>query len=139
MGRGGLAVWFIKRRSALNCVIVPYLTWILAAAALVLAGWAVIRIIRDQPVIFKQLIVAGGILALLLIAMIVAGVQMARGHSISDLVVFWGYFISAAVLFPLAGAWSLAERTKWSSVVLAVAGVAFAVVQLRLHQLWMGG
>lgn len=116
----------------------PYLTWVLAAASLGIAGWATVRTIRDQPVIFKQLIVAGGVLAVLLVTMIVAGVQAARGHAIEEPVTFWGYFIAGALLFPLAGVWAIAERTRWSSVVLLVAGVAFAVVQLRLSVLWAG-
>ena len=96
------------------------------------------RTVRDQPVIFKQLIVAGGVLALHLVAAVVAGVGMARGHSVPSAGMFWGYIVTAALLFPLAGVWAIAERTRWSSVVLAVAGLAFAVVQLRLGQMWGG-
>ncbi|MPV50035.1 MULTISPECIES: hypothetical protein [unclassified Pseudactinotalea] len=114
----------------------PFLNWILFACSLGLAAWAGLRTARDQPVVFKQLIVAGGILVLLFATMIVAGIQLGRGHEIADGVTFWGYFIAAALLFPLAGVWAIAERTRWSSVVLIVAGVAFAVVQLRLLQLW---
>lgn len=116
----------------------PYLTWIIAAASLVIAVWAGIRTAKDQPVIFKQLIVAGVVLGLTLVTMVVAGVQMAQGHPIDDKVLFWGYFIAGAVLFPIAGVWSIAERTRWSSVVLFVAAIAFAVVQLRIHVLWVG-
>ena len=116
----------------------PYLTWILAAGGLFVAGWAGIRTIRDQPVIFKQLIAAGVVLALTIVSMVVAGVQMALGHHIDDQVLFWGYFIAGAILFPIAGVWAIAERTRWSSVVLLVAGIAFAVVQLRVHALWAG-
>lgn len=116
----------------------PYLSWILAVAAIFLAGWALVRLLRDQPVIFKQLIAAGVILALLLGAMVTAGIQLASGHSVMDPVVFWGYYIAGALLFPLAGLWAVAERTKWSSAVLLLACLAFAIVQLRLHVLWVG-
>lgn len=116
---------------------VPYLTWILIAGSLVVAAWAGIRTIRDQPVIFKQLIFAGIVLGLMLITMVVAGVEIFRGHPIPDPILFWGYYIAGAVLFPIAGVWSIAERTRWSSVVLLVAGISFAVVQWRLYVLWM--
>lgn len=116
----------------------PYLTWFLAAGSLVIAGWAAIRTIRDAPVIFKQLIAAGAVLAGLLVTMVVAGVQIFQGHTITEPVTFWGYFIAGAFLFPLAGVWAIAERTRWSSVVLLIAAIAFAVVQLRLHVLWGG-
>jgi len=99
---------------------VPYLTWFLAAGSLVIAGWAAIRTIRDAPVIFKQLIAAGAVLAGLLVTMVVAGVQIFQGHTITEPVTFWGYFIAGAFLFPLAGVWAIAERTRWSSVVLLI-------------------
>lgn len=116
----------------------PYLTWILAAGSLVIAGWAGLRTARDQPVIFKQLIAAGAVLGLNLITIVVAAVQVFAGHGLGDPVLFWGYFIAGLVLFPIAGVWSIAERTRWSSVVLLVAAIAFAVVQLRVHVLWTG-
>lgn len=118
---------------------VPYLTWIVAAGSLVIAGWAGIRTIRDQPVIFVQLKAAAVVLAILLVTMIVAGVQLWQGHTVAEPVMFWGYFISGLILLPVAGVWSVAERTRWSSVVLLVAAVATAVVVLRLHFLWIGG
>lgn len=121
----------------INLAPVPYLTWILILGSLAVAGWAGIRTIRDQPVIFKQLILAGGVLGLMLITMIVAAVEIFRGHPIPDPVLFWGYYIAGAILFPVAGIWSIAERTRWSSVVLLVAGLSFAVVQWRLYVLWM--
>lgn len=116
----------------------PYLTWILAAGSLAVAGWAGVRTIRDQPVIFKQLIAAGAVLVGLLVTMIVAIVQVSLGHPVQEPVTFWGYFIAGALLFPLAGVWSIAERTRWSSVVLLVAGISLSVVLLRLHVLWVG-
>lgn len=123
----------------INLSPVPYLTWILIAGSLAVAGWAGIRTIRNQPVIFKQLIFAGAVLALMLVTMVVAGIAIFRGHPIGDPILFWGYYVAGGVLFPLAGVWSLAERTRWSSVVLLVAGISFAVVQWRLYILWMGG
>lgn len=114
----------------------PFLNWILIACCLGLAAWAGLRAARDQPVILKQLIAAGGVLALMFVTMIVAGVQLSQGHHIDDGVTFWGYYIAAVFVFLGAGVWAFADRTRWSSVVLIVAAVAFAVVQLRLLQFW---
>lgn len=114
----------------------PFLNWILLACSLGLAAWAGVRAARDQPVIFKQLIAAGVLLVVMIAAMVAAGIQLAGGHHIEDAVTFWGYYVAAALLVLGAAAWSFAERTRWSSVVLIVAAVAFAVVQLRLLQLW---
>lgn len=79
---------------------------------------------------------AGAVLAGFLVLAVVAGVQIVSAHPLADGVVFWGYFITGALVYPLAAVWAMADRTRWSSVVLAVAGVTFAVVQLRLVQLW---
>lgn len=115
------------------------MTWILAAGAIAIAGWATLRLLRDQPVIFKQLIAAGVVVALLLVSMVFAAIQLATGHNVTDPVVFWGYYIAGALLFPFAGLLAVAERTKWSSVVLLIASLAFAIVQMRLYTLWVGG
>jgi hypothetical protein len=37
---------------------------------------------------------------------------------------------------PLAAAWAFAERTRWSSVVLAGAALVVAFLELRLLQIW---
>ena len=41
------------------------------------------------------------------------------------------------VLIPVAWFWANVERTRFSGVVLAVAGLAVAVMTLRLLQLWV--
>ncbi|GAB3385897.1 hypothetical protein GCM10027568_03550 [Humibacter soli] len=49
---------------------------------------------------------------------------------------FYIYLISALIL-PVAGAfWSLIERTRWSTVVLGVVGLAIAVMVYRMGQIW---
>lgn len=49
---------------------------------------------------------------------------------------FYIYLISA-LLLPIAGAfWALIERTRWSTVVLGVVGLAIAVMLYRMGQIW---
>ncbi|MGN6125329.1 MAG: hypothetical protein ACTHON_02090 [Humibacter sp.] len=49
---------------------------------------------------------------------------------------FYIYLISALIL-PVAGAfWGLIERTRWSTVVLGVVGLAIAVMVYRMGQIW---
>lgn len=112
------------------------LTWTLIGACVLLAAWAGLRAIRDRPVILVQLI-AGGVIELgMVVQMIVAGVLLLGGASVADGVTFWGYLITALLLLPGAAVWAVAERTKWSSVVLIVAALAIAAMQLRVLQLW---
>ena len=49
---------------------------------------------------------------------------------------FYIYLISA-LLLPVAGAfWGLIERTRWSTIVLGVVGLAIAVMTYRMGQIW---
>jgi len=115
---------------------VVLLTWILIGACVLLAAWAGLRAIRDRPVILVQLI-AGGVIELgMVVQMVVAGVLLLGGASVADGVTFWGYLVTALLLLPGAAVWAVAERTKWSSVVLIVAALAIAAMQLRVLQLW---
>jgi hypothetical protein len=49
---------------------------------------------------------------------------------------FWLYLIAAAIIPPLAVVWALADRTRWSTVVLGVGALAVAVMAYRMHQIW---
>ncbi|MFV0425771.1 MAG: hypothetical protein ACK5KU_01900 [Beutenbergiaceae bacterium] len=104
-----------------------------SGAALLLALWALLWAARDRPVILKQLI-AGGVVEALMLAEIV--IAIVAGAGAPDPLVFWGYMITALLVLPFAAAWALAERTRWSSVVLAVASFALIVMQVRIFALW---
>lgn len=53
-----------------------------------------------------------------------------------SLLEFYIYLVSA-ILVPIgAGFWALVDRTRWSNVVLAVAGFAVAVMVFRMNQIW---
>lgn len=108
------------------------------ALAVLLAGWAGARAVLDRPVILRQLLAGAAVEALLLVQVVVAAVLTARGAEGVDLVTFWGYLVTALVILPVAAAWAFAERSRWSSVVLLVAGVTVAFLQLRLVQIWAG-
>lgn len=121
----------------LGAVWIP-LTWVVAAGALVVAAWAAWRAARDRPVILRQLVVAGVVEALLLVQAVVAAVRAATGDGPADAATFWGYLGTTLCILPAAAVWAFAERTRWSSVVLLVAGVTVAFLQLRAVQVWAG-
>ncbi|UFU04846.1 hypothetical protein [Ruania halotolerans] len=116
----------------------PIVILVLIAASLVLAGWAGWRAARNSPVILRQLIAAGAIEAGIVMQMIVAAVWIARGNEV-DPVLFWGYLVTALLVFPAAAVVAVVERTRWSSVVLVAACVTVVVMQVRVHQLWSVG
>ncbi|WP_156743273.1 hypothetical protein [Occultella aeris] len=112
-------------------------SWIIVGCCLVLAVWALVLAVRNTSVTFNQLIGAGVIEVALIAQMIVAGVSLGGGHELGDPVTFWGYLITALVMMPVAAVVAFAERSRWSSVVLAVAGAVLIVMQIRVNQVWM--
>lgn len=114
------------------------LTAAIIVVALLAAGYALVSTVRNRAMTAGHL-VALGVLELLLIAQAVVGfVKLGGGEGPDGSATFVGYLLGV-LLIPVAGAgWGLLERTRWGSGVLAVAGVAVAVMVVRLDQLWSG-
>lgn len=112
------------------------LTYAVVVLAAALTGWAVWFVVRDRAVILRQLwgaaVVEGALLVQLVVALVVT---LTRSPDV-DMVSFWGYLITVLLILPLAAVWAFAERTRWSSVVLAVAGVTVMFLEFRLTQIW---
>lgn len=106
------------------------------ALALALTGWAVVAAVRDQPVKGVQIPAMVAVEAALVVQAVAMGVVQAGGHHVPDAVLLWGYLVTSLLLLPLAFGWAFVERTRWSSVVLAVAAVVVVVLQVRIWQLW---
>lgn len=74
----------------------------------------------------------------LLIAQVVVAIvaPLAGNPPSGSLLEFWVYLVSA-VLLPIAGAgWALVERSRWSTVIMGVVGLAVAVMVWRMHAIW---
>lgn len=106
--------------------------------ALLVAAYALVSALRDRAMDAGHL--AGlGVLEVLLIAQAVVGfVELSGGEGPDGPATFVGYLLGS-LLIPVAGAgWGLLERSRWGSAVLVVAGVAVAVMIVRMNQLWSG-
>lgn len=109
------------------------------ALALALAVWAVVRTLRDQPVITRQLVAGAVIEVAILVQMIVAGVLLGTtDHDLLAPVTFWGYLVVSLLVLPAAAVVAVVERTRWSSAALLIACGTVAIMQVRVHQLWGG-
>jgi hypothetical protein len=75
---------------------------------------------------------------LLLIAqVVVAVIAPATGNSATGNVVeFWVYLVSAVIIPPAAVIWALTDRERWSTLIIAVACFAVAVMVFRMSQIW---
>ena len=74
---------------------------------------------------------------LLIVQLVVAIVAPLTGNNATgSLLEFYTYLISA-ILVPVAAAvWALIERSRWSTVILGVAGLGVAVMIYRMWQIW---
>lgn len=74
---------------------------------------------------------------LLVIQVVVAIIAPLTGNPpTGDLLEFWVYLVSAALLPIGAVLWALMDRSRWSTVILGVAALAIAVMVWRMHAIW---
>ncbi|MFA1550910.1 hypothetical protein [Actinomadura chokoriensis] len=111
---------------------------VIIVVALLTAAYALVATLRNRAMDLGQ-VAALGVLEVLLIAQAVVGFgKLAGGGGPDGSATFAGY-LAGSLLVPLAGAgWGLLERSRWGSAVIVVAGVAVAVMVVRLNQLWSG-
>ena len=83
-------------------------------------------------------ILAVALVEVLLIAQVViALIAPATGnHPTGNLGEFWIYLVTASLMPPVAIAWALTDRSRWSTVVFGVATLAIAVMVYRMNQIW---
>jgi hypothetical protein len=67
-----------------------------------------------------------------------AAVDLVQGRRPPETATFIGYLVGIVVVLPLAIVWALAERTRWSGLVMAVGGFTVAIMTARLVILWRG-
>lgn len=83
-------------------------------------------------------ILATALVELLLIAQVVIAIvaPLVGNPPTGNLLEFWMYLVTGCLMPPAAIGWALSERSRWSTVVLGVAGLAIAVMAYRMHQIW---
>ena len=106
--------------------------------ALLAVACGVVVAVRDRPPGRVTLGVTGLAALVTLVQTLVAGYDLVQGRRPPELATYVGYLLGIVVVLPLAGAWALAERTRWSGVVVAVGGFTVAVMTARLVLLARG-
>lgn len=102
---------------------------------LALAAWAAWFVVADRAVVLRQLWGGAVVEGVLLLQAVLLGVGQATGAYDVDGLLLWGYVVTQLVVLPVAAAWAFAERTRWSSVVLLVAALTVAFLELRVLQI----
>lgn len=123
------------RRVGCPAVNVP-LAIVVALLCAALAAWALWFVVRDRAVVLRQLWGGAVVEGVLVVQAVVVAVAQATGDVDVDGILLWGYVVTQLVILPVAAAWAFAERTRWSSVVLLVAALTVAFLELRLLQIW---
>ena len=106
--------------------------------ALVAALAGLVVALRDRPAGRVTLGLAAIAAVATLVQSAVAAVELVQGRRPPELATFVGYLLGIVVVLPVAVAWAVAERTRWSGVVVAVGGFTVAVMTARLTLLWRG-
>jgi hypothetical protein len=88
-----------------------------------------------QPEIMMSVAVIAGLSVQLLVSTIIV---IAGGRAAISTLEFFGYLLVAMILMFAAGFWALAEKTKWSTVVLGASSLTVAVMLVRMLQIWTG-
>jgi hypothetical protein len=75
-------------------------------------------------------------LGLVIQGCITVGVLVSGKTTKGDVIEFYGYLLTALLVAVGAGLWSLAERSKFSTIILGAANLTVAIMLLRMWQIW---
>jgi hypothetical protein len=75
-------------------------------------------------------------LGLIVQAFVAIGVLIGGGNAKGDPIEWFGYLLTALLVAVAAGFWALAERTKFSTMILGAANLTVAIMLLRMWQIW---
>ena len=109
--------------------------WLGVAAGLFVIALAALKRLPSLVSIGALALVELALLAQLIWSIVlVAGGASAQG----DTVEYFGYIITALFVPPAAALWALAERSRWSTMILGIAALTVSVMLARMWQIWSG-
>jgi hypothetical protein len=112
------------------------LSAVLIAACLVGAIWTAVLAARNRRAgngLLIELIVAE---LLILLQLGFAVIEVAGGQHPDSTLTFLAYAVGELVIIPVGVFWSQAERSRSSTLVIAIACLAVAVMTARMLQMW---
>ena len=111
------------------------LVWYSVAVGLVLLAAGLVGAKPGPVSIMATVGIEAGLVIQLLISTVLA---ISGERAATSTLEFFGYLIVAMIVPVAAGFWGLAERSKYSMMVLGAAGLTVAVMLYRMQQLWTG-
>jgi len=117
--------------------VIEWFAWTVVAIALAQAFLAIGYALAGSPPNDYTLGATLLIAVLLVVQVVISVWQQLAGQSASgDSVEYWAYLLTAVVLPPAAIVWGVIERSRWSTLVLALVGFSIAVMVYRMHHIW---
>jgi hypothetical protein len=77
-------------------------------------------------------------IGLLVQAAVAVGMTLAGARASVSTLEFFGYLMVAILLPLISAAWALAEKTKWSTIILGFSALTVTVMLFRMWQIWTG-
>lgn len=115
---------------------IGWLSYLVIGIAIIAAIWGVVAAITRKPPGNLQFYWSF-LTELAVIAQSVVGiVAIIGGRGPAETATAIGYLIGIVVLMPVGIWWAVVDRSRYSGLVMTIAGVAIAVMSLRLLQLW---
>ncbi|TMR94385.1 hypothetical protein [Nonomuraea basaltis] len=111
---------------------------IVIVGSLLLMLASLIVAIRNRPMGMVLLVGFAALEVAVLVQLGFVIAAVAAGEGPDDKATLWGYLAGEVVIPPAGVFLALAERSRWGSAILVVAGFAIAVMTARLLQIWQG-
>jgi hypothetical protein len=118
---------------------VDALSYAVIATALLFAIVVLVYVALDRIPDWTLLGLAGVVEALTVVLVIASAVLLATGsHEMSgiDATTYFGYLATALFALPVGFFWSLAEKSRGATAVLAAASLTHAFLVVRTFQIW---
>lgn len=105
---------------------------------LVGSGLVIVGLLGLKPSGYLILSLALVEISLLVQLAVSVGMVFAGSQAVVSTIEYFGYLL-VALLIPFAGGlWALAERTRWSTVIMGAAAFTISVMLVRMWQIWSG-
>jgi hypothetical protein len=122
-----------------NAGVIDPLQTVLIVCSLLLTLVTLVYVVLNREPDWTLLGITGVVELLALAQAVIGVVQVVRGDHQVEAAVFIGYLLAILVILPLAFFWSLAERSRGATAVLAVGAFTVAFLVLRVVQVWTAG
>lgn len=111
------------------------LLWLSVAVG---AALVVLGLIGLKPAGYLILSLAAVEVSLVVQLAVSVGMMLAGSQAVVSTIEYFGYLL-VALLIPVAGGiWALAERTRWSTVIMGASALTVSVMLVRMWQIWSG-